>query len=69
MKMITVGVTIQATMSPGMPMLRILPKRISAPSSTRPVLMYISVRTAGLSQLGVPTVLEMISPAARAQAA
>ncbi len=69
MKMITVGVTIQATISPGTPMLRILPNRISAPSSTRPVLMYISVRTAGLSHPGVPMVLEISRPSSRAQAA
>ena len=69
MKMITVGVTIQATIRPGMPMLRILPNRISAPSSTSPVLMYISVLTPGLSHSGVPTVLEMSRPSARAQAA
>ena len=62
MKMITVGVTNQATISPGMPMLRILPNRISAPSSTRPVLMYISVLAPGLSHSGVPIVLEMSRP-------
>ena len=35
----TIGVTTQATKIPGMPMVTILPNRISAPSSTKPVLM------------------------------
>ena len=69
MKTMTVGVTIQATMRPGTPMLRIFPKRISAPSNTSPALMYISVRTAGLSHSGVPIVLETSKPRRSAQAA
>ena len=48
MKMMTVGVTNQATNKPGIPRLRTLPNRISAPRSTRPVLIYSSLRSAGL---------------------
>ena len=39
MKMMTTGVTSQATNSPGAPRRRMLPNSTSAPSSTRPVLM------------------------------
>jgi hypothetical protein len=42
MKTITVGVTTQATIRPGAPRRRISENRISAPSSTSPVLMNIS---------------------------
>jgi len=62
MKMTTTGVTIQATINPGGPRERIFPNRISAPRSTRPVLMNNSVRAAAFSQLGVPMVLEINSP-------
>ena len=67
MKMMTVGVTTQATNKPGTPRRRTLPNRISAPSSTRPVLMYSSLRSAGLIHAGVPTVLAISRPIARAQ--
>ena len=56
------GVQVQARKMPGLPMARILLKRISAPSSTRPVLMKYSVQTAGFTQLGVPMVLLMSRP-------
>ena len=39
MNRMTIGVTNQATKSPGAPRRRMLPKSTSAPSSTRPVLM------------------------------
>jgi hypothetical protein len=63
------GVTTQATKMPGMPMLRILPNRISAPKSTRPVLMKYSVWQASSAHLGVPTVLAISMPMKMAQAA
>ena len=69
MKRITIGVTSQATKSPGTPRRRMLPKSTSAPSSTRPVLMYSSLRSAGRSHSGVRTVLAMRSPSRSAQKA
>ena len=69
MKKMTTGVTSQATNSPGGPRLRIRIKRISAPSSTRPVLMKNSLRSAGLIQPGVPTLFETTRPSSSAQKA
>ena len=69
MKTSTVGVTTQATNSPGAPSRSTLPNSTSAPSSTSPVLMYSSLRSAGLIQAGVPTVLAISSPPASAQKA
>ena len=69
MKTMTSGVTSQATKSPGRPRLRMLPNRISAPSSTSPVLMYSSLRRAGRSHAGVPRVLAMTRPMSSAQKA
>jgi hypothetical protein len=67
MKMMTVGVTSQATNNPGPPSCRILLKRISAPRSTRPVLIYNSVRAPAISHFGVPMVLEISNPMIKAQ--
>ena len=69
MKMMTVGVTTQATRRPGRPSWRISEKRISAPSSTRPVLMSISDFAPARTQAGVPTVLAIRRPKPRAQMA
>ena len=69
MKKMTIGVTSQATNSPGRPRLRMLPKRISAPSRTSPVLMYSSLRSAGFSHAGVPRVFAMTRPMTSAQKA
>ena len=60
---------IQNIKIPGTPIARIFPKRISAPSSTRPVLMKYSVWTAGFTHSGVPTVLLISRPKRIAQAA
>ena len=69
MKTRTIGVTSQATKSPGAPRVRTRLNRISAPSSTSPVLMYSSLRSAGLSQPGTPAVFETTRPSTRAQKA
>lgn len=44
-------------------------KRIEKPKTTSPVLMKNSVRIAGLSHLGTPTVFAMRSPMSSAQKA
>src|SRR5690606_7209014 len=65
----TIGVTTQATIKPGRPKARIRLKRISQPKKTKPVLIYISVLTAGFSQAGVLTVLLINRPIIKPQRA
>ena len=60
--MSTMGVTTHATKIPAVPMAMILSNRISAPRSTRPVLMKYSTWSAGFIHCGVPIVLAMIIP-------
>ena len=58
----TIGVTIHETKIPGNPRANSRPIRISAPSKTRPDLIYNSVRSAGFIQCGVPVVLLIAIP-------
>ena len=65
----TIGVTTQATKTPGTPRAINRDINTSAPNKTKPVLIKNSVNTAARIQGGVPTVLEMIRPTIKAQSA
>jgi hypothetical protein len=63
----TRGVTPQARIRPCIPRFKILENRISAPNSTNPIFMNNSVRIAGFTKSGTPTVLLINNPIINAQ--